>query len=412
MGKPTDPILTRPGAPSNSVEIESDAVSLHTQGAFSPGEQAPAFNLGDNTPALPTDDLPPLYQDIDSDNAPLLPSHTQFNNNANLISHKAVDENSGAEFFLTSFFEEDPKLLEKQISISAKKPPRPYVKIFGSHTQTVEENGKRQKKSITDFDVLIDLTPYLFSDPVNLVSWQETRTVENNEKARRGTVLKKRAPGSKQDVELSISPKPTLLEWCHRYCASHAGVKCFTLKRRVVGFNEEKVKNYFMRLVRSTNYRGHVNICFPVRDEYVFIYNNCAINRWRLTKWIVWLFYLTFLWIFSWPFLFFRTKNFEVVTSDWHYSKPQPDGTVSYVSMSEDHFYNTWARAVSRAVMAKRQAVLDHADLVASHTGGPDVVDAVLDAFEAPGYLRNGIQASVQAITAVNRQRGWGADEC
>ncbi|KAK4197395.1 hypothetical protein QBC40DRAFT_285646 [Triangularia verruculosa] len=402
MGKPTPPAYA-PG-PGSSADAHPDAVSLHTP----TGVSDPAFPFDSDTPDLGNDDLPPLYSDIDNEagsGAPLLPPGIQFGHVADLAPKK-VDEINGAEIFVTSKLESDPKLLENQVGISSAKPPRPFVQIHGSHRERVEENGKSDEKDVTDFRVLVELTPYLFSDVVNQLSWRETRTVENSEKACRGTVFRRRAPGYKQDIEVGTAPKPTLAEWCHRYCASHAALKCFVLRRRVIGFNEEKLRSQLESLVRGTNYRGDVRITFPVRDEYVYIYNDCWINRWRWTTWIRWVFYLTFLWIFSWPFFYFSTKTFEVVTADWGFSRPQENGRLAYVSISEDHIYNTWARAISRAILGKRQACLDHNDLVASHTDGPDAIADVMDAVNAPSFVRRG----AAAMTHVNRQLGWGGD--
>lgn len=393
MGKPT--ASSRLGLAGSSAD--ADAVSLHTQ----PGDRS----LDHDVPELPSDDLPPLYSDIEQDsgsNAPLLPNeHAPSYNWAS--ENYQVDANTGAEFFIDLNLDNSPERLQSQICLSAGKPPRPSVRILGTHTQMVNENGKREKKTITDFDVFLELTPYLFSDATSRASWSKLRTVENSEKVRRGTIFRKRAPGVKQDIEIS-NAKPTLAEWCHRYCASHAGLRCFALRRRVLGFNEERMKQKLEALVRGTNYRGSVSISFPVKDEYVFIYNDSKVNRWRLTPWVVWLCYLTFLWLFTWPYLFFRTKMFEVVITEWPFSVTEPDGSRRYVSMSEDHIYNLWGRAISRAILDKRQCTLDQEDLIASQTAPETPFAQVLEG--APRFLREG----VNAITAVNRQLGWGAD--
>jgi hypothetical protein len=362
----------------------------------------------DDVPELQSDDLPPLYSDIDSNanaNAPLLPSihNPSYVVDGPDILHK-TDANTGAEFFISARLDEDPKVLERQIQLSASKPPRPSIRILGTHSRTVQEQkGKSEDKTITDFDVVVELTPYLFSDATRAVSWTQLRTVENSEKARRGTILRKRAPGVQRDLEVS-DPKPTLAEWCHRYCASPAGVKAFVLQRRVTGFDEEKMRQKLETLVRGTNYRGRVCISFPVRDEYVQIMNECKINRWRTTPWIVWMFYLSFMWLFSWPFLFFWTKRFEVAVAEWPFSIEEANGSRRYVSMSEDHVYNLWGRAISRAVLDKRQTTLDQEDLIASQTAPEEPFGTVLEG--APRFLRDGINA----ITAVNRQIGWGGD--
>lgn len=400
MGKPTSPLPGISGSAS-----DPDAVSLHTQ----PGDRV----YDDDVPELQSDDLPPLYSDIDSNdntNAPLLPSTTNHLSDRVLTAvngpddiHK-TDANTGDEFFISRLLDQDQGLLEWQIKLSASKPPRPSVRILGTHSQTVQEKGKSQKKTITDFDVVVELTQYLFSDTARgISSWNELRTVENTESTRRGTVLRKRAPGVKRDLEVS-SPKPTLTEWCHRYCASPAGIKSFALQRRVTGFDEEKMREKLETLVRGTNYRGKVCITFPVKDQYVQIMNDCKVNRWRTTPWIVWMFYLSFMWLFAWPFLFFRTKKFEVAVAEWPFSIEEADGRKRYVSMSEDHIYNLWGRAVSRAVLDKRQGTLDQEDLIASQTAPEEAFGAVLEG--APRFLREGINA----ITAVNRQLGWGGD--
>jgi hypothetical protein len=388
-----------PGPGLAGSSSDPDAVSLHTQ----PGDR-----LFDDGPEL-SDDMPPLYSDIEPDsssNAPLLPV---IHNPSYVLDRvdggtRQVDANTGAEFFINSRLDEEPKLLEHQIQLSATKPPRPSVRILGQHTQTVSENGKKEKKTVTDFDVSLELTPYLFSDATTGASWTELRTVEDSEKTKRGTILRKRAPGIKRDIEISANSKPTLAEWCHRYCASHAGLKSFTLRRRVLGFDEEKMKQKLELLVRGTNYRGSVKITFPVKEEYVVVYNDCKVSRWRLTPWIVWLCYLTFLWLFTWPYLFFRTKAFEVAVAEWPFSVTEQDGRKRYVSMSEDHLYNLWGRAISRAVLDKRQCTLDQEDLIASQTTPEQPFASALEG--APGFLRAGINA----ITAVNRQLGWGGD--
>ncbi|KAK4158713.1 hypothetical protein QBC43DRAFT_328466 [Cladorrhinum sp. PSN259] len=415
MGKPTLPIESPgvgAGAGSSSLgDSNADTFSLHSN----VNTGLPSYD--DDVPELQNDDLPPLYSDIDADNggessAPLLAPSFLDQTHGVVVKPFCVDQKTGNVFFLTSYFESVPEELEKQINFSAWRPPRTFVRVLGTHTAMVDDNGKKKQEVITDFDVQVELTPYLFSDPslfsraAAQESWAEVHTVENTEKAHRGTIFKKRAPGVRGDIEITETPKPSLREWCHRYCASSARVKCFTLRRQVLGFDEEKVRKSLTDLVRNTNYRGSVQIQFPIKDEYVVIYNDCFVNRSRLNKWIVWFCYLTFLWLLTWPFLFFSTKQFAVVTSDWYFSKELNEGRKRYVSMSEEHWYNTWARAIHNAVMMKKQTTLDHTDLVASHSAAPTAIDQALE--NAPTFVRSG----VQMFTAVNRSLGWGGNAC
>jgi len=348
------------------------------------------------------DDLPPLYSDLDESNAALLPSSQP----EGILPYTTDDTNTGTKYYLHKSLDTSPKVLEEHVKYWATQPPRPSVQVKGTHKQTVDKNGKKERTSVTDFDIQIDLTPYLYSDATHRISWRELATVDNGEKTKRGSIFKRRAPGAVQSIEVGGDAKPTLEEWCHMYCASHAGLKAFALKRTVVGFDEEKVRQKISALVRSTNYRGHLEVTFPVKDNLVEVYNECRTNSWRLTSWIQLLCMFTLMFIFTMPYLFLRTKRWEVIRSEWYFSRLRSDGTKEYVSLSEDNWYNLWGRALNRAVLEKRQATLDQQDLITAEgpeptfNTGHQVVDGAL------GFL----QAGVSAMNQVNRQLGWGGD--
>ncbi|KAJ9150345.1 ABC transporter protein [Pleurostoma richardsiae] len=375
-----------------------DAVSLHSQ-----PEHHYFFN---DCPQLGDDDLPPLYDEhCESSGAPLLAPDSSAPGRSGIVSF-LKDANTGAEYYLDRQLDTDPEFLEAHIRSWALTPPRPFVRVYGFHRQQVDNNGKKETKNVTDFDVKVELTPFLYRDATNRVSWRELRTVENSENTRRGTILKKRAPGSRQSIEVGADDKPTLGEWCHLYCASHAGLKTFALKRRIVGFDYQKVKEKLEALVRRTNYRGHLQVEFPVEDEDVVVYNDCRTNHWRLTWWMIWLCYLSLLFIFTWPYLWLRTSHFEVVRADWPFSRLRGDGSKEWASVSEDQWYNMWGRAIHKAVLQKRQATLDQQDLLAAESLEPsfDTGNSTVDG--ALGVLRAGLNA----MNEVNRQFGWGAD--
>jgi len=389
MGKP------KPSGPNRS---GSGSVELHPQ---PPSDRF----VDDDAPELQVDDLPPLYDDVaghldDEERVPLVLNPPPF---PGMIPFHIKDSNTGAEGYINSLLDNEPKILEQHVRHWAKIPPRPFIRLHGTHRQQVDENGKKESRTITDFDIQVELTPYLFSDTTNGTSFLELRTVENGDKARRGTVWPTRAPGSTQSLEVGLPAKPTLEEWCHRYQASHAGLKCFSLQRRMTGFDYEKVKQKLESLVRDTNYRGHLTITFPVKDEYVKVFNDCKTNRWRMTKWIMWLCVLTLMFIFTWPYLYFRTKYFEVMTADWAYSVSDDNGRKKFVSISEDQLYNLWGRAIYRAVLEKRQCTLDQQDLIAAE-GAPPVF---CDTGVVGGSL---LRAGLAAMNEVNRQLGWGGD--
>ena len=202
MGKPdssASPSYTAPaGRPS------ADAVSLHSQVA--------ERYVDDDAPELEVDDLPPLYSDHDhQSDAPLLPSTDP----PNLIPYRIEDLNTGAKYYVSDRLDSDPKYLEEHVNHWAAQPPRLWVRSRGTHRHTVHKGNKKETNTVTDFDIKIEVTPYLFSDATNRVSWQGLRTVENDEKTKRGTIFKCRAPGMTQNIEVGGDAKPTLLEVCN-----------------------------------------------------------------------------------------------------------------------------------------------------------------------------------------------------
>ncbi|KAI0020313.1 hypothetical protein F4780DRAFT_378765 [Xylariomycetidae sp. FL0641] len=392
MGKPSD-------------DLPADAVSLHTN----PGETSTAAFTDDDAPDISiADDLPPTYGDaLEFEGAPMLPpSNDGAIQPLDSDAIVRVDLNNGTRWWLAKSLE-NPSTLESYMKRLATVPPRPYIKLVGTHTETSKDGkGKSSKSTVTDFDVSVDMTPYLFSNVQYRKSWNHLRTVENYEETYRGTILRKRAPGAQQSIELGAAPTPTLQEWCHRYAASHAGLKVFTLRREVVGFDEEYIKRRLTSMVRDTNYRGYLKVEFVTNDARIECFNDTKINRWRFNSWIQWFFTLTLLFILSWPCLWLSTKKWEVAIAEWPFSRPNAAGEKEYVSITEEQWYNMWGRAICRAVLEKRQKTLDQNDLRQAEEAGQPFDSGNAQVNGAVGLFRAGIHA----MNEVNRQLGWGGD--
>ncbi|KAL1892786.1 hypothetical protein Sste5346_006869 [Sporothrix stenoceras] len=424
-GKPGSSPLLRP---------DPDAVSLHS----THGSSSAAFiDADDDAPELflDGDDLPPLYTDVVSGNAD---DHSVDGDSADVDNAAAAGGNvdrsraPGTRRFrypttndgepqkwryaIGYFGDENPaRDLALCVKTWAKAPPRPYVQLKGMHSQTVDENGKKETRDVVDFDVKVELTPYLFADVVTYKSWRELRTPGNLEKVRRGTIFKRQAPEASgpprlpDDIEsgaLNPEENPTLEDWCRRYFEDTSKLRAFQLERRMTGFDYKKVRTQMENLVRRTNYRGHLTVTFPTEEVGMVYYNEHRFNRWRMIKWVQALCVLTLMIIFTWPYLFFTTKRYEVVTVDWPFSRTR-EGRKEYVSLSEDQWYNLWARAISKGVLGKRQGTLDQEDLRQAEGADPtfestgnQTVDGAL------GFVRAGITA----MNHVNRQLGWGGD--
>lgn len=405
--------MGKPSPPTASVETDADAVSLHSQpeGRF--------YDI--DAPELPddvqNDDLPPLYDEVAETSAPLLSAHHPAIRPGlvpglpdTLQPFRTDDDVS---YFLSKTLDTDAELLESRVRDWAAVPPRPFVRVYGYHRERHRDsaNKKSENKNVTDFDVKVELTPYLCPLGGTRGADCELRTVENGEKAKRGGVFRRRAPGARKGgrIELGMVEKPSLTEWCHMYCASHTGLKVFQLERGVAGLNHDRLREHLESMVRRTNYRGHLSVSFPVQNARVEVWNECRTNQWRLTKWIYVVFCVSMLWLFTWPYLFFRTKRFETVSAVWIFSRQIEDTQQrSYVTISEDQWYNLWGRAISKAVLQKRQGTLGQDDLLAadavptSFNTGRRIVDGALDV----------VAAGVSAMNEVNRHLGWGEDQC
>lgn len=359
----------------------------------------------------------------------------------------------GDETYLDSRLDGDAEYLQRWMEHLAEFPPRPFIHIRGEHRETERQKDKNETKTVVDFDVKLELTAFLYRDVKTRSAWRTVRTVDNAENVRRGTSLRKRAKGCRRgcrarrnrreapgpihlgDDEEVGDQKPTLMEWCHRYCASHAPLKTFRLKRTVQGLDERWLRGRIDSLIRDTGYRGRVHVTFPVVGESATVYSAGKVNELRLTRWVRWVFYLTLLFLLSWPYLFFSTKRFEVFVADWYFSRPLSPGGEDesetgagsgsgsgrasggghrpvrgftlpgeeqreYASVSEEGLMNIWARAIQKAVMSRRQGELDQRDL------GWEEMNTAFDRDGDQGV----VGTVVGAMGLVQRQFGWGGD--
>jgi len=178
----------------------------------------------------------------------------------------------------------------------------------------------------------------------------------------------------------------------------------FLFTREVIGLDEMFLKENIQNLIRSTNYKGRIDIKFPIENPGVEIWSQHWINVWRNSTLICVLFYVTMLWIFTWPYLFFTTKKYAVVKAVWPFSIPTEDGGHCYASMSEGEWFTRWQKAIEKAVLQKKHATLSEEDLTQVDDPVPQTGNNVIDS--AISFIGVG----VRAYQEVNRQVGWGYD--
>ncbi|KAJ4305284.1 hypothetical protein N0V90_000815 [Kalmusia sp. IMI 367209] len=385
---------------------DPDAVSLHT---------TPDDYTYDDAPEI--EGLPPSYADSQGSSsvaelAPIVhqipPPSGRSDHTNNVTLKMGKPQVPETRTLSDSRFDTDPVYLEDGIRSLAQEAPFPLAYIMGTHRETIRRGDKKETKDVTDFRIVIDLQQYLRS-PLDRrgISEMTIRTVENSEKTYRGTIMKHRAPGFKQDIEVGNSP-PGLNEWCHLYCASPRMLKIFRLRRVVTGFDQDYLTKRIEGLIRSTNYRGHISVTFPIENQNVDIYTSNRINQWRLTTWIRWIFYLTFLWIFTWPSLFFATKRYSIVRAEWAWSTADGSGNKRYTTISEEQWFEKWHGEASDEVLAGVIARPEDPPMPGTIRTGHSGVDTTVN------LLTQGFQVARSLSQGGNLGRGvqggWGYD--
>lgn len=244
--------------------------------------------------------------------------------------------------------------------------------------------------------------------------------LSNNKRGYRGGIIPKRNP-----VIGTGEPEDALDEirlWCDHFVQNPAGVKSFTMERKIINHDKKKLEQLLRSAIYETNYKGHVDIKFPSLYNKVIVYSPGKINEWRITTWIRWVFYLTFLWIVSWPVLFFLTHKYQVVQITWQYADiPKDDGgNRKCAVMSEVEWFHHWESAIKRAALARMMcedmcldeeyriatAQADARGLVSSMQ--PPQQPQTGNAF-ADGAL-NFLGQGLRVAEGWNASRGWGGD--
>nr|POF01041.1 hypothetical protein CFP56_20989 [Quercus suber] len=361
MGKPSAQQLSRPlTAQSYSDDPSSDdALSLHTTGDESGY---------DDTPQLPS------YADSEASNANLqsrlgersYPVESPPTDEYSIIrepqrttpfsrNHKKPVDISETSIRMDAQLNEPDALYDYITNYLRHVHPQPTIRIYGYHQATTYRNNKKETERVVDFDIAFGLGHYLRPEQDRNHGWSTSRVASNGDKTYRGTIWRVRAPGSTQDIDVGSPPWRDLRAWCNDFCTSPSALKIFRISRNVTGLDTELLRQQLEPLVRATHYRGNLYLSFPTADRAVDIYSPHWVNQWRIS-WVRWVFYVTFLWLLTWPVLFLATKKWAIYTIDWAFSIPRPsivDGgtTHEYAALSETQWLQRHANLIQNLVL-------------------------------------------------------------
>ncbi|KAK6855630.1 ATP-dependent bile acid permease [Apiospora arundinis] len=267
---------------------------------------------------------------------------------------------------------DDPDRLARHIQHWADTPPQPWLTILGTHTETYTTYTtystyhaagnycttttvpQTQTRTVTDFEIRIDLTPYFYMKGKRHNPWVQLSFVPEPTYRE---MVKKKVENRKNKNAPDEPPLKTLQQWCERFCADESRLKRFALRRETTGFNLQFLRKRLTSLVRETGYNNHVEVYMCDKNTAVKVYNGERENRWRLKPWVKFLFGVTFLWTIAQPYLSLRTVDFGTIWAYWPFSRQHGSGR-EYVQTSEEGWYNTWAPAIRKAILERNKGVL------------------------------------------------------
>ncbi|RPA86558.1 hypothetical protein BJ508DRAFT_411234 [Ascobolus immersus RN42] len=250
--------------------------------------------------------------------------------------------------------------------------------IKGSHTE--EEisweyrNGKnhetRSSRTVVDFEFKIDMTFGVWNlTQGNLEVVPPGESVYRGGRFKDSGVVRSEATGHLVYSQLAAGEHvdggiglETVRDICYRYCKDKSTLKEFVMTKTTPGYNHERLRAVFQDAVRSTGYIGDLDISFVWTRHKVIIQPDNRISRLRTTWYVRWFFYITFLFLITWPILFLTTKKYHLIRSVWPTYKSEwveSEGTYRKMfKISEEKWGSEWWDAVRWAAMSGRKGGL------------------------------------------------------
>jgi hypothetical protein len=233
MGKATSGISSDLPPYRDEPGVE-DAVSLHTTRA---DDDMPDFithsarDIGLNTLAEPPpySDLPSrqplLYTDVP---ATIADHEEQISQNNNIFAHAYQGEvkhnSNGSTIIWNDEYDKFPDELFTAVKNWGKIPPVKMVRLLGTHKQTTKKEKDKSSpetvtKTVTDFDIKLRLTEYLFTH-LGESAWRQTEAADHAASTYRGTILKRKATVDEMGAGF-LSTRG----WVEQYCQDKAKLK-------------------------------------------------------------------------------------------------------------------------------------------------------------------------------------------
>ena len=344
----------------------------------------------------------------------------------------------------------DPVALKAYIEYQSSVNPAAYIKIHGMHTETHGTGNNKKKEKKIDFDIKLDVTDTISRRSArlgrisNVPEWSSLRIIDNDRKTFRGTRLKTVNKQFRADIE-NTREAASLEEHCHLFCASGSKLKSylypslflevatdspdsFTLRHHIINRNDAILTEHVTRTIRSTGYRGHITITFPLYPRTLTIATPHTLNRLRHNKLVYWTCIILQLWLLTWPILFLLTKRWSMTETYWPYKIPDGEPRegidnegrrifqqhFKYVKESERVWAERYRYTIQKAVLSRAQG----GAIVGFVQNGREAEDAERQRLERErepqGGFVGGALALARGLGNVAREldagREWGYD--
>ncbi|PLB41594.1 uncharacterized protein BDW47DRAFT_56474 [Aspergillus candidus] len=310
----------------------------------------------------PENDLPPAYS------PPTVPAQTQSQNEDDLLRptasydsilggrpYHSLSSATRATSTVTLWpeYSQDASVLADFVTEHTELPPRPHISIHGEHSDS--GGSKNNKSKVVDFDFQIDLTRSVIRHGDSASRWTYTSCISDNDgqKAYRGGRWRSSGPSAPSgrialptddtelpadtDLESGNNDTETTSEaeikmWSARFCNDPASVKSFTFTRSVNDFDYEVLRRELTGHLRSLNYEGTITIEPVLLGSRVTVYSPHWINKLRNNAFAFWACIILQLWILTWPVIWLLEKRYEVVRTQWLFSRTSFEHTGERIS--------------------------------------------------------------------------------
>ncbi|PLN85264.1 hypothetical protein BDW42DRAFT_160778 [Aspergillus taichungensis] len=290
---------------------------------------------------------------------------------------------------LSPTLSQDPCVLHDLVATQAHQPPRPHLTVRGTHNEIRSRPDRKENENhaVLDFDFSVDLTPYFLASAAESHDrwWQELSVVrdgdgtlayrggrirsrtgcaQRRDKRRRRGVSVEEGGGQDDTVRLvtgddddgddHLSGGPGLMGWCERFCWDAAGVKSFTFKRRIDGFDASAVRSALTSHLRTLNYQGNIHISIELTNRSFVVYSPHWINRLRNTAFIYYVCVILPLWILAWPIIWLLERRYEVAEARWLFARQDGPRRLCVGGRDEAHIAQDLAPVVTQAAWERR----------------------------------------------------------